>query len=145
MQLHGGLPVLVPAPRSTRFERCAATTTVADACAALADELHERFELPSVYLLVDGRLRCQAARGYFQVVDGFTPATGVIGRVVSTGRPVVVQDVHVDPDFVAAMPGLTSEACYPVRAGGAVIGAINVESTTRLPDDVEAQDRKSVV
>ena len=139
VQTRSVLSDLLPGPRSTRFSRCVAATTVADACSALADELHERFELPSVYLLVDGRLRCQAARGYFQVVDGFTPSTGVIGRVVTTGRSVVVHDVQSEPDFIAAIPGLTSEACCPVRSGGVVIGAISLESTTRLPDDVEAQ------
>jgi diguanylate cyclase (GGDEF)-like protein len=129
----------LPGPRVAVFSRCAAAPTVADACSALADELHERFALPSVYLLVDGRLRCQAARGYFQVVDGFTPSTGVIGRVVTSGRAVVLHDVRTAPDFISAIPGLASEACFPVRAGGVVVGAINLESATRLPDDVEAQ------
>ena len=132
-------PDLLPSPRGPRFRRCAAATTVADACSALADELHEQFELPSIYLLVDGRLRCQAARGYFQVVDGFTPSTGVIGRVVTSGIPVVVHDVQAEPDFIAAIPGLTAEACYPVRSSGKVVGAISLESTTQLPADVEDQ------
>ena len=138
VQLRPAGPWALPAPRTTLFQRCTAATTVADACGALADELHERFELPSIYLLVDGRLRCQAARGYFQVVDGFTASTGVIGRVVTSGRPVVVHDVHAERDFIAAIPGLSSEAAYPVRSRGAVIGAISLESTSRLPDDVEA-------
>ena len=134
----GGLPLsaLLPSPRQDGFDRCAAATSLEQACQGLADDLAEQYELPSIYLLVDGRLRCQAARGYFQVVDGFTPDTGVIGRVVTTGTPVVVDDVREVPEFIAAIPGLTAEACVPVRVHGTTVGAISVESTSSLPDDV---------
>lgn len=108
------------------------------ACVALVDELHAVFVLPSIYLLVDGRLRWQAARGYFRVVDGFSTDTGIIGRVVRTGVPVVLDDVRREPEFVAAIPGLVAEACVPVRVNGQVVGAISVESTTTLPADVVA-------
>ena len=126
----------LPVPRSERFPRCAAADSLATACEGLADDLREQYELPSIYLLVDGRLRCQAARGYFQVVDGFTPSTGVVGRVVSRGEAVLIEDVQQDPTFIAAIPGLASEACVPVRVGAEVVGAINVESTTRMEPDV---------
>ena len=130
------LRAALPEPRHAEFRRCAAATTIAEACEGIADDLRERYELPSVYLLVDGRLRCQAARGYFQVVDGFTPSTGVIGRVVARGEPVLIQDVQQDPTFIAAIPGLAAEASVPVRVGGQVVGAVNVESTTSLPTTV---------
>ena len=120
------------------YPACIAATTVADACEGLADDLRVRFALPSVYLLVDGRLRCQAARGYLQVVDGFPPDTGVIGRVVASGQPVLLDDVRTDPAFIAAKPGLLSEACVPVVLNGRVVGAVNVESTVALPPDTLA-------
>jgi diguanylate cyclase (GGDEF)-like protein len=97
------------------------------------DDLHERWALPSAYLLLDGRLRCMASRGYFQVSDGFTTSTGVIGRVVRTGATQVLQDVTVDGAFVAAAPGLRAEVCVPVRVSGEVVGAVNLESRERLP------------
>jgi len=117
--------------------RCAAATTLIAACQGLVDDLHERYALPSIYLLVDGRLRYQAARGYFQVVDGFTSAAGVIGRVVASGVPLVIRDVRLDPDFIAAIPGLVAAATVPVRVNGEVVGAVTAESTSTLPDDVE--------
>ncbi len=120
------------------FGRCAAASTVAEACEGLVEDLRELYPLPSVYLLVDGRLRCQASRGYYQVVDGFTPGIGVIGRVVATGVPELIQDVRQVPDFIAAIPGLVAEACVPVRAGGEVVGAISVESFATLPTDIQA-------
>ena len=116
-----------------RFPRCRAAGSVADACDGLVDDLWEYGALPSIYLLVDGRLRCQAARGYFQVVDGFLPGTGVIGRVVATGRPLLIEDVRTDPNFIAAIPGLRAEGCWPVLVGGHVVGAVNLESHTTLP------------
>ncbi|MCW2680778.1 MAG: hypothetical protein JWM62_2179 [Frankiales bacterium] len=128
-------PVL-PLPRVGNYPRCAAATSLAEACEGLADDLREQYDLPSIYLLVDGRLRCQAARGYFQVVDGFTPETGVIGRVVMTGTPVVIHDVRQDPSFIAAIPGLLAEAAVPVRVHGTTVGAVNVESGTFLPQDI---------
>jgi len=129
--------VTVPSPRSADYPRCAAAPTLSDACQGLVDDLHERYALPSIYLLIDGRLRCQAARGYFQVVDGFTAEAGVIGRVVASGVPVVIRDVRLDPDFIAAVPGLVAAATLPVRVRGEVVGAVTVESTSTLPDDVQ--------
>lgn len=115
------------------WPRCRAATSVAAACHGLADDLLEqRFELPSVYLLAGQRLRCQAARGYFQVIDGFPAGTGVIGRVVDSGEPVLLPDVTTDPSFIAAIPGLRSEIAVPVVVGDRRIGAVNVESRTAL-------------
>ena len=115
------------------FPRCAAATDLRSACTGLVDDLHDRWPLPSAYLLVDGRLRCMASRGYFQVSDGFTTSTGVIGRVVSTGESVVLQDTAADPEFVAAVPGLRAEVCVPVTVFGEVVGAVNLETRDTLP------------
>ena len=65
----------------------------------------------------------------------------MIGRVLSSGEGVVLQDVTADPAFVAAVPGLQSEVCMPVRVFGHVVGAVNLESRGRLSrealDDAE--------
>lgn len=120
------------------FPRCSAARTVADACTGLVDDLWEYGVLPRVYLLLDGRLRCQAARGHFQVADGFPPGVGVIGRVVASGEPVVIPDVSATPYFIAAIPGLTAAACAPVTVQGQVIGAVGVETMSTLPADIAA-------
>ena len=103
------------------------------------DALHTPDALPSVYLLVDGRLRCQAARGYFQVVDGFPPGAGVLGRVVAGGVGELIQDVTAHPEFIAAVPGLQAEVCEPVSVGGESVGAVNVESRCRLDRSIAAR------
>ena len=127
------------------FPRCAAATDLRGACRGVVDDLHERWSLPSAYLRVDGRLRCMASRGYFQVSDGFTTSTGVIGRVISTGVAEVVQDVTADPAFVAATAGLRAEACIPVRVFGEVVGAVNLESREQLPPQAVADAERAAV
>ena len=117
------------------FGRCVRAQTVHDACQGLVDDLVDvGFDLPSVYLLVGDRLRCHAARGYFQVVDGFPAGSGgVIGGVVASGRSELIADVTTRPGFIAAIPGLAAEACFPVWCDGRVVGVVNVESRHRLP------------
>jgi diguanylate cyclase (GGDEF)-like protein len=118
------------------FQRCASGRTLHEVCEGLTDDLLELgFSLPSVYLLTGDRLRCHGARGYFQVVDGFSPGTGVVGGVVASGRTEFLPDVRARPDFVGAVPDLMAEVCVPVRCWGEVVGAVNVESRTVLPPD----------
>jgi diguanylate cyclase (GGDEF)-like protein len=118
-------------------DRRAACEAVCVAVRALGDDL-----LPSVYLVRDGLLRCEAQRGYWQIMDGFPLQVGILGRAVRSGARVVVGDVTGDGDFVAAAPGLVAEVTEPLRVGGAVVGAINVESGSTLSEDVlRAVDR----
>jgi diguanylate cyclase (GGDEF)-like protein len=89
--------------------------------------------LPSLYLEQAGRLRCQAQRGYWQVLDGIPSASGIIGRTFEAGRTVEVVDALSEADFLAAAPDLRSEICVPLRHRGQVVGALNVESTGPMP------------
>jgi PAS domain S-box-containing protein/putative nucleotidyltransferase with HDIG domain len=56
------------------------------------------------------------------------PNMGIVGRVFTTGQPRRVSNVQQDPDFIEIMPNIHSEVCIPVKAGGRVIGVINLES-----------------
>ena len=121
---------------SAGFPRCSAAATVSEACAGLADDLVAAgCDLPSIYLLSGPRLRCHAARGYFQVIDGFPAGTGIVGEVVAKAVTVVVEDVTVNPMFIAAVPGLRAEACCPIVIDGVVVGAVNLESRSFLRAD----------
>ncbi len=93
------------------------------------------FALPSIYLRRGDRLRCHASRGYWQIVDGFLPGAGVMGRVYVSNRPFVIHDVSNEPDFIAAVPGILGEATVPVRCQGDTIGVLNVETMDVLPED----------
>ena len=106
--------------------------TARDACEAVVDHLARRGLLPTVYFGQDGRLRCQAVRGVWQVYDGLPAGTGVVGRVYRTGNPAILHDVGDAPDYLPAIPGVRAEACFPLHVAGQVIGVIDVESLTAI-------------
>ena len=98
---------------------------VARACRLAVEDLSARHERCAVYLLLDGRLRCVAASGLFQVIDGFVPSDGVIGLAVADGRTVT--------------GGSPAEVSAPVAVNGACVGAVVVHGDGTPPvDDVEA-------
>lgn len=90
--------------------------------------------MPSVFVLEHGRLWLVAQRGYAVVPDGITVDSGITGRAVRLAQPQLAPDVHSDPDYVPALPGLTSELAIPLRSGRTVVGVLNVESERVLPD-----------
>lgn len=80
----------------------------------------------------DGRLRCGASFGYPDPETQFIKINeGMCGRVYETGSPLVAPDVADEPSFVPVIPGVTSAACLPLTVRDAVIGALNVESSSR--------------
>lgn len=84
--------------------------------------------LPSVYFLQGDRLRCVASRGYYQILDGFPLDVSVIGTVVTTGSPMIVNHRDEVDAFATAQEGVISEICLPLRSGDEVVGAFSVES-----------------
>jgi diguanylate cyclase (GGDEF)-like protein/PAS domain S-box-containing protein len=74
--------------------------------------------------------RWPPAAGYPEpVLEVFPPETGVVGRVLRTGRAALVGEPAADPDFVASMPGAGGQVCVPIRAGQRVLGALSIETT----------------
>ena len=90
--------------------------------------------MPSVFVLEHRRLWLIAQCGYAVVPDGLTVESGVIGRAVRQSRAQHAIDVHADPDYVQALPGVISELAIPLRADRDVIGILNLESERALPD-----------
>ncbi len=54
---------------------------------------------------------------------------GIIGHVVESGQPALVNDVSQDETYLRILPDTQSELCVPISYAGAVVGAINLEST----------------
>ena len=86
-------------------------------------------------MLEHGRLWLVAQRGYAVVPDGITVESGITGRAVRLACPQLAVDVRADPDYVLALPGVTSELAIPLLSGRAVIGVLNIESERALPDE----------
>ena len=124
------VPMRRPAGRLER--ELAAATCAQEASAAIVEHLARRGLMPSVYLEDGGRLRCQAVLGYWQIFDGMPDTAGVIGRTYRTGEMTLVEDIGDSDEYLAAVVSVRAEICVPVRCGGRVVGALNVESAVAL-------------
>jgi diguanylate cyclase (GGDEF)-like protein len=125
---------LVAAPAGGRLERAlASAATVRDASTVVVEHLARSGLLPSVYVEQGGRLRCQAARGYWQVYDGLPPSAGSVGRTLRSGEAIETSDA--DPEFLPSIPSVSAERCVPLVASGRVVGVLAAESPTTLGDD----------
>ena len=58
----------------------------------------------------------------------FPRARGLSGAAVSSGQPVIVQDVALDPRWLTTFGATKAEAIFPVTVHGTVVGTIDIES-----------------
>jgi len=56
---------------------------------------------------------------------------GITGRVATTGKPALIEDVTEDTSYFEVTAGIQAELCVPIISGGQVIGVINIESKVR--------------
>jgi len=95
------------------------------------------YSLVSIYLLDGDALVMQHEVGYGDRAFPRIPLThGIIGRVGSSGQPLLLTDVAADPSYLEASTGVNSEVCVPLFDQGRVVGVLNVESAAeqRLSD-----------
>ncbi|MEJ5200112.1 MAG: GAF domain-containing protein, partial [Anaerolineae bacterium] len=90
------------------------------------------YTLVSLYLLEGDVLVLQHQVGYDHVLSRIPISRGVSGRVARTGEPVFLPDVSADPEFLAAIPGIVSEICVPLRDRDQIIGILNIESAQNV-------------
>ena len=91
------------------------------------------YRYPSIYIRDGDLMRLRAQRGYDKVIETFDGTVGVVGRVMRTGRPELVVDVHADSEYRAASPDVLSEVSIPLRAGDMITGVLNIESGQDAP------------
>lgn len=114
--------------------RLSTTATIAAAAQTVCEAMGAHgYHLVSVYLCRSDRLRCFAAVGYSQVLDGFPSVSGVIAATVRTGEPHVVEVAHSEI-YLKAAPSVVAEVCVPIAVDGTVVGALNIESQTPLAE-----------
>lgn len=65
---------------------------------------------------------------------------GVVGSVFATGSPRRVDDVRLEPHYLALDPGMLSEICVPLQVGSRVIGVFDAESAR--PGAFTAEDER---
>jgi diguanylate cyclase (GGDEF)-like protein len=54
---------------------------------------------------------------------------GVLGKVLATGIPIRLNDVRLEPCYVAVYPEIRSELCVPLHTNERIVGVLNAEST----------------
>jgi sigma-B regulation protein RsbU (phosphoserine phosphatase) len=90
-----------------------------------------RFSAFSVYLLDDQRqeLRIGYAVGYPEGVTStlrLKVGQGVVGAAVAEGRPILVNDIRLEPRYLGPLRNMLSQLAVPMRRKGRVIGALNL-------------------
>ncbi len=84
----------------------------------------------------------QRERGRYRLGEGIT------GKVVETGKPMVIPNVDEDPTFLnrtgarkSAQEGPTSFICVPVKIGNTTIGALSIDRPYTDSDALDANVR----
>lgn len=103
----------------------------------ITDTLAEQFDWQFVALisldLERGAFQCEALSTSVDtsvyVGYGRELGSGVVGQVAATGKPVLIDDVRVWPNYVETMPGARSELCVPVKHHRRTVAVLNLEST----------------
>jgi sigma-B regulation protein RsbU (phosphoserine phosphatase) len=90
-----------------------------------------RFSAFSVYLLDEPRqeLRIAYSIGYPEDVTAtlrLKVGHGVVGTAVQEGRPILVNDIRLEPRYVGPLRNMLSQLAVPMRRKGRVIGALNL-------------------
>jgi 2-keto-4-pentenoate hydratase/2-oxohepta-3-ene-1,7-dioic acid hydratase in catechol pathway len=107
---------------------------------ALLDEL-PHFHWTGVYRVEpDGSLGLGPFRGRATAHRRIEPGRGLCGRAIALDRTVVVDDVTVDPEYLACSIETRSEIVVPVRAHGKPVAEIDIDSDRQGAFD--AQDRQ---
>jgi len=65
---------------------------------------------------------------------------GICGAAASTGKTVIVDDVHADPRYLACSLETRSEIVVPIMRAGRVLGEIDIDSDQ--PAAFSEEDRK---
>jgi sigma-B regulation protein RsbU (phosphoserine phosphatase) len=125
---------------STLFELGREVTAVLEIEELLAKIPHliarlTRFNAFSVYLLDEARheLRIAYATGYPDdavLKQRLRVGEGVVGAAVEEGRPILVNDIRLEPRYVGPLRNMLSQLAVPMRRKGEVIGALNLLAET---------------
>ncbi|OFW14315.1 MAG: hypothetical protein A3F70_08310 [Acidobacteria bacterium RIFCSPLOWO2_12_FULL_67_14] len=94
-----------------------------------------RFNAFSVYLLDEARqeLHIEYAVGYPEDAwprQRLHVGQGVVGAAVEEGRPILVNDIRLEPRYHGPLRNMLSQLAVPMRRKGKVIGALNLLSET---------------
>jgi L-methionine (R)-S-oxide reductase len=125
--------------------------SAADFMKEVAQRLHDRllkYNWVGFYMLEHDRDSGEQMLVLGPFVGAMTPHTrirlnqGICGAAASSGKTVVVDDVHSDPRYLACSTETKSEIVVPIFAGGKVVGELDVDS--HFPAAFAGEDRALV-
>ena len=92
-----------------------------------------QFNAFAVYLLDEDRqeLRIAYAVGYPEgalETQRLHVGQGVVGAAIAEGRPILVNDIRLEPRYAGPLRNMLSQLAVPMRRKGRVIGALNLLS-----------------
>jgi len=116
-----------------------AAVRIEDLCGRVVEILHQgrRYFWVGIYQRDKDRLACRAYRGPAPPCHSFRLGEGNVGTTGKAGRTRVIDDVSTDPTYKMCFAATRSELVVPVRAGGVVVGVIDVESDRPAAFDEE--------
>ena len=106
---------------------------------------HFGYRFASIYTVDGPLMRLGAQRGYDEAIESFDGSIGVVGRVMRTGKPELVLDTSLDPDYAAANADVRSEVSIPLAVDGIMLGVLNIESGADAQLDDGDLDTMTVV
>jgi L-methionine (R)-S-oxide reductase len=80
------------------------------------------------YFLKDGKLHVGPYIGKPTPHTVIDLDRGICGAAFSQGETIIVDDVNADPRFLACSLETRSEIVVPIRAGGELIGELDIDS-----------------
>lgn len=98
---------------------------------ALIDSISNTFgyEPAGYYSLQKEFLQLEYHTGYVgNVLHKIPIDQGVTGRTARTKKPILIENVQDDPDFLGSIPNVVSEISVPVFDRDKVIGVLNIDS-----------------
>jgi len=111
------------------------TSDTRAACDVVAAMLWNDTFATSVYLERGGLLRCQAHRGYDEVLDGIPPTTSIMSRCMRTGNRQVVPPHTNDADRLGDPMSEAGVVVEPLYIDHEVAGCLSVESHAAFAND----------
>jgi len=113
--------------------------------------LHDRmlkYNWVGFYMMEDGAAGQTATLVLGPFEGAMTPHTriplnqGICGAAASSGKTVVVDDVHTDPRYLACSLETKSEIVVPIFVRGKVVGELDIDS--HFPAAFQGEDRALV-
>jgi GAF domain-containing protein len=112
----------------------------------LLNEQMLKYNWVGFYMLEDGANPPVLVLGHYR--GAMTPHTriplnqGICGAAASSGKTVVVDDVHKDSRYLACSLETKSEIVVPIFVGGKVVGELDIDS--HFPAAFSVKDRELI-